>query len=64
MLNRNRGNPFEIAFGEGIFALLNHVLTVCAAYAQTWAELFYGRRQNAGAGGCAGSVLMQDEKQV
>ncbi len=40
LLNRNCENPFEIAFGDGIFALLNHVLTVCAAYAQTWAELF------------------------
>ena len=39
MLNRNCKNPFENASGDGIFALLNHVLTVCAACARTWAEL-------------------------
>ena len=39
LLNRHCKNPFEIAFADGIFALLNHVLTVCAACAQTWAEL-------------------------
>ena len=39
LLNRNCENPFEIACGDGIFALLNHVLTVRAACARTWAEL-------------------------
>jgi len=28
-------NPFKIAFGDRIFALLNHFLTVCAVNAQT-----------------------------
>ena len=43
LLNRNCKNPFEIAFGDGIFALLNHFLTVCAACAQTWDELLRNR---------------------
>ena len=36
LLNRNCKNPFEIAFGDGIFALLNHFLTASAVNAQSW----------------------------
>ena len=39
LLNHYMQNPLKIAFGDGILHFLNHVLSVCAACAQTWAEL-------------------------